>query len=152
MKQLVEESAVDNPPPPKLLSNNIEELKVIDECSTMDDKEEMSSSSNDSLVCPKSEPDVTKKPTTPKSTVKIKSSRRASFQLANTVNNLAKESGVDHLIGIVNESGEKKVGMKDQIKMLKDEIDRRGANNAGCKSFVLTLHLYCRFDTVYRRK
>lgn len=57
----------------------------------------------------------------------MKSSRRASFQLSNTVNNLAKESGVDHLIGIVD-GGEKKKGMRDQINDLKEEIEKKGGN------------------------
>jgi hypothetical protein len=61
------------------------------------------------------------------STHKVKSSRRASFQLSNTVNNLAKESGVDHLIGIVD-GGEKKKGMRDQINDLKEEIEKKGGN------------------------
>ena len=60
------------------------------------------------------------------STIKVKSSRRASFQLSNTVKNLARESGVGHLLGSVNESGEKKVGMRDQINQLKEEIEMKG--------------------------
>lgn len=65
-----------------------------------------------------------------KTNIKVKSSRRASFQLSNTVNNLAKESGVEHLIGIVNQDGDKKTGMRDQINDLKDEIERRGEYSA----------------------
>jgi hypothetical protein len=62
-----------------------------------------------------------------KHAIKIKSSRRASYQLFNTVNNLAKASGVDHLIGIVNDDGGgKKRGMREQIIELKDEIERKG--------------------------
>lgn len=70
---------------------------------------------------------VVEAPDSKKSLHKVKSSRRASFQLSNTVNNLAKESGVEHLIGIVNEGGRGDNNrMGDQIKDLKDEIERKG--------------------------
>jgi hypothetical protein len=62
------------------------------------------------------------------SALKVKSSRRASFQLSNTVKNIAKQSGVDHLIGIVSDEdgGERKKGMREQINDLKDEIEKKG--------------------------
>lgn len=77
------------------------------------------------------------------STHKVKSSRRASFQLSNTVNNLAKESGVDHLIGIVNQdkSGEKKKGMREQINDLKEEIEKKGRQQIQCGLYMCVLYL-----------
>jgi hypothetical protein len=60
------------------------------------------------------------------SRMKVKSSRRASFQLSNTINSQAKASGVDHLINVANDTGITKKGMRDLINELKDEIEAKG--------------------------
>ena len=124
MKQLAEDMAQENAPTEQESSSKVPAENTLS----------VSTDSNDSSSQPQLSPVSTVSPVASKtsgtekrkSTIKVKSSRRASFQLSNTVNNLAKESGVDHLIGLVNESSEKKVGMREQIEQLKAEIESRG--------------------------